>query len=152
MEGGKPPTKRIGKSSSTKLKGKISRATRTISDATFLQKMNEKIVDSSSLKMAKSRLKATKSEPEMTKQATKAKKKVSWEQTSASEEPKMESFLVRDFDISFKISRVRLLKSHIIEQHHLLQTVLEKLKNTVHKYASRRWPQAHVGEKICLLT
>ena len=46
----------------------------------------------------------------------------------------MESFLVSVFDISFKISRVRLLKSHIIEQHHLLQTVLEKVKNTVHKY------------------
>jgi hypothetical protein len=134
MEGGKPPTKRIGKLSSTKLKGKISRATRTISDATFLQKMDEKIVDSSSLKMEKRQLKAIKSEPEMTNQATKAKKKVSWEQSSASEEPKMESFLVSDFDISFKISRVRLLKSHIIEQHHLLQTVLEKLKNTVHKY------------------
>lgn len=106
MEGGKQPTKRIGKSSSTKLKGKISRATRTISDATFLQKMDEKIVDSSSLKMAKRQLKAIKSEPEMTKQATKAKKKVSCEQTSASEqEPQMESFLVSDFDISFKISR-----------------------------------------------
>jgi hypothetical protein len=116
MEGGKPPTKRIGKSSSTKLKGKIPRATHTISDATFLQQMDEKMHDeqskvsnSSSLKMTKRQMKAIKSEPVMTKKATKAKK-VSWEQSSASEqEPQMESFLVSDFDISFKISRVRLL-------------------------------------------
>ena len=139
MDGGKPPTKRIGKSSSTKLKGKIP----TISDATFLQKMDEemhteqsKILISSSLKPKKRQLKAIKSEPVMTKKATKAKKKVSWvEQSGASEqEPQMESFLVSNFDFYFKISRVRRLKSHIIEQHHLLQTVLEKLKNTIHKY------------------
>jgi hypothetical protein len=113
MERGKTSTKRNGISSSPKLKLKMTKATQKISDATLLQEMDEafhtdqsKILDSSSLKLTKRRLKAIKSEPVMTEKAKKARKQVSWEQSSVSEkEAQMESLKVSNSRFFPKLSK-----------------------------------------------